>query len=216
MAATPQVGIFALGTSVQCYLEFDAVPGASAEDVVATVAGLEEPHAAVGGVNLVVGLRPELWRAVVPEDCPPVSDFDEPVVGPDVQMPATQHDAFVWVSGAARDVVFDVARAVIGELGRIARVAEEVTGWTYQRNRDLTGFIDGTENPPLVEAPEAALVPEHSPGAGGSVLLIQKWVHDHEQWMALPVDEQERVIGRTKADSVELSEEVMPEDSHVS
>jgi putative iron-dependent peroxidase len=105
---------------------------------------------------------------------------------------------------------------VLDLLGPVAQVADEVTGWAYQHNRDLTGFIDGTENPSLVEAPEVVLVPDGQPGAGGSVVLVQKWVHDADQWMSLPVEQQELVMGRTKADSVELDEARMPEDSHVS
>src|SRR5437868_588770 len=78
---------------------------------------------------------------------------------------------------------------------------------------DLTGFIDGTENPTLAEAPDAVLVPDGMPGAGGTVLLLQKWAHDSTAWESLPVESQEQVIGRTKLDSVELDEG--PEDSHV-
>src|SRR3989440_2937350 len=80
----------------------------------------------------------------------------------------------------------------------------------------LTGFIDGTENPPLSEAPEVALIPDGSPGAGGSVVLVQKWMHDAAAFDALPIEEQEKVIGRTKATSTELDEEVRGPQSHVS
>ncbi|MEP6812629.1 MAG: Dyp-type peroxidase [Actinomycetota bacterium] len=80
-------------------------------------------------------------------------------------------------------------------------------------DRDLTGFIDGTENPTLIDAPELVLVPDGRPGAGGTILLLQKWVHDANAWEALPVDEQERVIGRLKLDSTELEDKAP--DSHV-
>src|SRR5262249_53182367 len=89
----------------------------------------------------------------------------------------------------------------------------ETSSWPYQHDRDLTGFIDGTENPSLIEAPGVVLVPEGKPGAGGTVLLLQKWVHDAALWEALPVAEQERVMGRTKLDSIELGDR--PTDSHV-
>lgn len=65
---------------------------------------------------------------------------------------------------------------------------------------DLTGFIDGSENPTLLDAPMAALIPEGQPGAGGSVLLLQKWKHKVADWEALPVDRQEQIMGRTKPD----------------
>ena len=101
-------------------------------------------------------------------------------------------------------------------LAPVATLVSEVAGWTYKENRDLTGFIDGTENPSLLVAPEVALIPHESPGAGGSIVLIQKWLHDAAAFEALPVEAQEKVIGRTKDTSVELDEEVRGPQSHVS
>lgn len=131
-------------------------------------------------------------------------------------MPATQQDAWVWVAGAAPDLVFDVATDVVSALAPVATPASEVTGWSYRHSRDLTGFEDGTENPSLAKAPGVALVPDGAPGQGSSVVLVQQWVHHAERWNALAVAEQELVMGRTKADSVELDDDVLPEDSHVS
>lgn len=212
---TAQPGIFALGAAVQCYLEFDAT--AAPDALVTAFANLTEPGASIGGANLVIGFRPESWREVAGDAAPAgVHGFTEPVRGPDgFTMPATQHDAWLWVSGASQDIVFDVADRQIELLAPVAEVATEVTGWPYQRIRDLTGFIDGTENPPLAEAPAVALVPRGSPGAGSSVVLVQQWRHRRAAWHALAVPDQEQVIGRSKADSVELPEEVMPADSHV-
>jgi putative iron-dependent peroxidase len=214
---TAQPGIFALGTAAQCYLELDRRDGVDAASFVAAVAALDEPSASMGGANVVVGVRPGLWAQVAGADAPRgVRDFAEPVVGPDgFAMPATQHDGWVWVAGASRDVVFDVATGAAAALREVAEVADEVDGWPYHRVRDLTGFVDGTENPPVVEAPEVALVPSGEPGADASVLLVQKWRHLAREWSALEETAQEKVIGRTKPDSAELAEDVMPEDSHV-
>jgi putative iron-dependent peroxidase len=110
-------------------------------------------------------------------------------------------------------VVFDVARAAIDELRLLASVGEETSSWPYRHDRDLTGFIDGSENPTLIEAPGLVLIPEGDPGAGGTILLLQKWVHEASAWESLPVSEQQLVIGRTKSDSVELEDK--PADSHV-
>jgi putative iron-dependent peroxidase len=88
----------------------------------------------------------------------------------------------------------------------VAAIADETSSWPYQHDRDLTGFIDGTENPTLIEAPELVLIPEGSPGAGGTILLLQKWVHEAALWESLADSEQELVIGRRKADSVELED----------
>ena len=200
---SPQAGIFALGTASHAYLELD---GRGADGLVPAIASLREPRTTMGGVNLVAGFRPELWPYDAPEG---LHGFDEDVGF----MPATQHDAVLWISGASYDVVFDVARAALAELAAVAEVAEETSSWPYRHDRDLTGFIDGSENPTLVDAPEIVLVPEGSPGAGGTVLLLQKWAHDVAAWEALPVESQEAIIGRTKPDSVELDDK--PADSHV-
>ena len=210
--SSPQSGIFALGTASHAYLEFDARDG---DGLVTAVASLREPRTTMGGVNLVAGFRPELWRAAAPDDAPDgVAGFDADLMGIDgFVMPATQRDAVLWLSGASYDVVFDVARAAIAELAPLASVAEETSSWPYQHDRDLTGFIDGSENPTLIEAPEIVLVPEGRPGAGGTILLLQKWPHDTPAWESLAVEEQELVIGRRKLDSLELDDK--PADSHV-
>ena len=98
----------------------------------------------------------------------------------------------------------------------MAAVATEVTGWSYRHSRDLTGFEDGTENPSLAQAPAVALVPAGQPGEGSSVVLVQEWIPHAEAWNALDVTAQEQVMGRSKADSVELDEDTQPENSHVS
>ncbi len=169
----------------------------------------------MGGVNLVAGFRPELWRDVAPDDAPPeIEGFNSDLMGIDgFVMPATQHDAVLWLSGSAYDVVFDMARQAIGELGGLASLGDETSSWPYRHDRDLTGFIDGTENPSLIDAPEIALIPGRAAGAGGTILLLQKWVHDAPAWEALPIAGQERVMGRAKLDSVELEDKAS--DSHV-
>jgi putative iron-dependent peroxidase len=151
---------------------------------------------------------------VAPDDIPAeVTGFNEQMVGAEgFVMPATQHDAVLWLSGSAYDVIFDVARGAIAALARLAFVAEETSSWPYRHDRDLTGFIDGTENPTLLEAPLFAVIQDGAPGAGGTLLLLQKWAHDSTAWESLAVEEQERVIGRTKPDSIEL--DPRPADSH--
>jgi porphyrinogen peroxidase len=180
-----QSGIFALGTGSHSYLEFDL--HGDPLTLVQVMANLEEPRMTTGGVNLVVGFRPSLWARVAPEEMPAgVTDFEQDVRGVGgYTMPATQHDLWVWVAGHAYHKVFDVAREAIAALAPVAHLAAEVAGWTYKESRDLTGFIDGTENPPLSEAPEVALIADGSPGAGGSVLLVQKWMHDAAAFEAL-------------------------------
>ena len=216
--ATPQTGIFALGDAAHIYLEFAMTAGTSAETLVRAVVAIHEPRTTVGGVNAVIGFRPELWRAVAPDDAPAaLTGFNAPLPGAaGYSMPATQADLWLWIAGSSYDVVFDLAREAIAKLAPLATLVRELDGWSYRHSRDLTGFEDGTENPALMIAPRIATIADGSPGAGGSVLLYQQWQHQTAQWEALPVDAQERAIGRTKNDSTELAEDVMPEDSHVS
>jgi putative iron-dependent peroxidase len=213
--ALPQTGIFALGNLAHTYLELDRLDASTDEALVAAVADLAEPRTTMGGVNLVTGFRPELWRSVAPDRTPAdVHSFEEPVIGIEgFSMPATQHDVALWIAGGSHDVVFDAAIGMIAALRKHAALVEETMGWSYHRDLDLTGFIDGTENPSLPLAPQKVLVPQDSPGGGGAVLLLQKWVHDAVGWNDLPQEAQQRAMGRTKLDSVELTDR--PESSHV-
>ena len=214
---TTQPGIFALGTPEHCYLELDLEAGATAEQLVRGVAGLSGPLSSTGGVNLVVGFRPELWAGVSPADAPAdAAGWTEDLVGAGrYRMPATQPDGWVWVAGVHRTAVSDNARAVLDELSGVARVGAEVTGWLYRHDRDLTGFVDGTENPSLLTAAEVAAVPAGEPGAGASIVLFQVWRHDTATWESLGTHGQEQMMGRTKADSIELDEDEMLPSAHV-
>ncbi|MEO7556628.1 MAG: Dyp-type peroxidase [Acidimicrobiales bacterium] len=211
----PQTGIFALGTGSHFYLELDLVPGVSPSALLEVTAGLHEPRMTTGGANVVVAFGPSAWAAAGGALPAEVSDFT-PVVGPDsFTFPATQHDAWVWASGASYDIVFDVARAVAVAFDGVATVATELHGFTYRDSRDLTGFIDGTENPPLDEAPLLATVATDQPGAGGSVVLVQRWVHDLGRFHALDEPDQQGVFGRTKSTSEELDDDVKPPTAHI-
>ncbi len=190
-------------------------PGRKVEELVGTISSLHEPRTTMGGVNLVAGFRPELWSKAAPEDAPAgIEGFNKQIIGADgFVIPATQHDAVLWLSGNSYDVIFDVSRQVMAQLEGLASVAEETSSWPYQHDRDLTGFIDGTENPTLIDAPEAALIAEGSVGAFGTILLLQKWAHDVTAWEKLPVADQERVMGRRKLDSIEFENKAP--DSHI-
>ena len=211
----PHRGIFALGNPSHSYLEFDLQPDRNSRELVTALADLREPRTTIGGVNLVSGFRPELWRGMAPGTLPDdLAGFNRDLVGADgFVMPATQHDAVLWLSGGSYDVIFDEARQAIKALAQIATVADETSSWPYRRYRDLTGFEDGTKNPSLLAAPGVVVIPEGMPGAGGTILLLQQWVHDATAWESLPQASQERVIGRTKPDSIELDPQ--PADSHV-
>ena len=212
----PQPGIFALGSRSHYYLEFDLRPGVDPRELVRAVDSLEEPKRTTGGANIVVGFGATLWGQVAPDRVPAgLAPFA--VIGPPTgpHAPASQHDVWVWAHGPGYDVVFDVARMVVRGLEPLAVLATEQPAFTYLDSRDLTGFIDGTENPPVDAAHETAIVPD-GPGAGGSFVLVQRWVHDLAAFHALADGEQEQVFGRTKADSEELAERDRPVSAHIS
>jgi putative iron-dependent peroxidase len=211
--AVAQSGVLALGTSSHAYLEFDRRSGATERALVETLAELLASVKTTGATGLVAGIRPELWAAVAPGDAPHARGYDEPVVGPDgFTMPATQHDVVLWATGGGRSIVFDATTHAVSALGGVADLADETVGWSHHHDRDLTGFEDGTENPSAAEAVGVVTIPDGEPGAGGTVLLLQKWEHDSTRWYAASRAEQEAVIGRTKPDSVELDPK--PDDAH--
>ena len=131
--------------------------------------------------------------------------------------PASQHDLLIWLHSDSHDDVFDAMQLCQNLLSDVAILALECPGFKYRDNRDLTGFIDGSANPKDLEAKaQAALIPKDQPQAGGSFVLTQKWVHDLTEFHALPEQAQEKIIGRTKPDSIEFEGDDMPENSHVS
>lgn len=211
-AGLAQPGILAFGTTNHAYVELDLLPDADLATLPTVLGDLAGGVTTGAGYMLVVGVRPELWRRIDPASCPEgVHGFDAPIVGPDgFTMPATQHDLIAWLASGARDVLFDGVQATIAALADHAVVADEEAGWAYRGHRDLTGFVDGTENPTLAEIPDHALF-RAGPAAGASLLLVQRWPHE-PSWTELPVEVQEAAIGRTKADDVELDPK--PETSH--
>jgi len=132
--------------------------------------------------------------------------------------PATGGDVLLHAVARRPDACFELALRVMDELRDAVEVLEEVRGFRYLDSRDLTGFIDGTENPKgKRERSAVALIGDDDREfAGGSFVFTQRYVHDLAQWNALPVGEQEKVIGRRKRDSKELSEKTKPPTSHVS
>lgn len=211
-----QTGIFAFGNHENSYLEFDILPGKDFSQLVDALACLPALSNSTYGSNIVFGLRPSAWRTLHPEHTPAdATDFSEDLIGLDgYTMPATQHDAWVWVAGCDRATVFDNALSTCKHLANVAKCVNEETGWVYKQSRDLTGFVDGSENPHLLQAPKATLVPKGQPGADSCVLLFQKWEHQTEKWHRLENDKQEQVIGRTKTDDTELDPK--PYTAHIS
>ena len=129
---------------------------------------------------------------------------------------ATPGDVLFHIRAQRMDMCFELAAQIMARLGGAVATADEVHGFKYFDNRDLLGFVDGTENPVDQEALDATVIGEEDAAfAGGSYVIVQKYPHDLDAWNALSVDEQERVIGRTKLDDIEFDDAVKPADSHV-
>ena len=167
--------------------------------------------------RIVAAFGHRLWSTLAPDSVPAdLRDF-ETIRGVDGHVaPATQCDLWIWLQGVGEDENVARALALHAALRGDFELALEQPGFTYFESRDLIDFEDGTANPKGDDArTEAAVVPE-GPGAGGSIVLVQRWVHDLDRFASLDVAAQEAVIGRTKADSIELEGDEMPPDSHVS
>ncbi|WP_028477604.1 Dyp-type peroxidase [Nocardia sp. CNY236] len=130
--------------------------------------------------------------------------------------PATPGDVLFHLKAESHDACFELAMTIADRLAGAATIVDETVGFRYFEQRDLLGFVDGTENPEGRAATAAALIGDEDPNfAGGSYVIVQKYTHRLADWRALPVEEQQQVIGRTKLADVELSDDDKPANSHV-
>ena len=128
---------------------------------------------------------------------------------------ATPGDLLFHIRAKRMDLCFELATQIMAKLGGAVSPADEVQGFKYFDDRDLIGFVDGTENPTGQEAVDAVVV-DHEDATfwGGSYVIVQKYLHDLPAWNALPVEAQERIIGRTKLSDIELDAAVKPTSAH--
>jgi len=128
---------------------------------------------------------------------------------------ATPGDLVFHIRAECMDMCFELETVIIAALGDAVAVASETQGFQYFDNRDLLGFVDGSENPNGQDAVDAVLVGDEDPVfAGGSYVILQKYLHDMAGWNALPTEAQERIIGRMKQSNVELDPAVKPTSAH--
>lgn len=128
---------------------------------------------------------------------------------------ATPGDLLFHIRSQRMDLCFELASQLMSKLGGAVAVADEVHGFQYFDDRDLLGFVDGTENPVDQEALDATVIGEEDPDfAGGSYVIVQKYLHDLKGWNAVPVEQQEGFVGRTKLSDIELDDAVKPSFAH--
>jgi porphyrinogen peroxidase len=128
---------------------------------------------------------------------------------------STPGDLFFHIRAKRMDLCFELATQIMAAIGDWVTVADEVHGFRYFDDRDVMGFVDGTENPRGEAARDAAIVGAEDPAfSGGSYVIVQKYLHDLNAWNALPVETQEKIIGRRKLSDVELSDAEKPAYAH--
>jgi len=212
MSNTPQPGIFDEGAKHMYFLEY-RLQSEETSLIKKTLMG-----AVAQAQSAVVCFGKQAWNKLQPNWTPQGLDDFKLINGLEGHVaPSTQADIFFWVQGADISGVFDQAMSIHQAMQKIAELTLEQRGFDYHQSMDLIGFEDGTANPKTDELKrDAAFIPQGQPGAGGSLVLSQKWVHDLAKWGTLPVHCQEAVVGRTKVENEELEGDAMPIDSHVS
>ncbi len=164
-----------------------------------------------------VAIGPELWDVLSPRKRPKSLRPFKALKVDGHSAPSTGGDLLLHIVSKRHDLNWELAMRLRRRLGAALSVIEEVRGFTYLDSRDMTGFIDGTENP-KTEAERTAVAiigSEDADFAGGSYIFVQRWVHDLEKWRTLADTDQELIIGRRKADSVELADELKPPTAHI-
>ena len=165
----------------------------------------------------VVSLGPELWDTLAPERRPAALHAFPGLANARRSAPSTGGDLLLHLISRRQDLCFELALRIRRELGDRVETQDEVHGFRYLDARDLTGFIDGTENPKGRARPGVALIGDEDRAfAGGSYVFTQRYVHELARWQGLATGEQEKIIGRRKRDSRELSARAKPATAHIS
>ncbi|MDR2142168.1 MAG: Dyp-type peroxidase [Deltaproteobacteria bacterium] len=168
------------------------------------------------GISAVMGFGAEAYEGLFPKRAKPkeLEVFQE-IKGKKHVAVSTPGDLFFHLRAGRLDVIVELATQISSALSQVAHPIDETHGFRYLDSRAIIGFVDGTENPERDEALTAAAIGEEDPEfAGGSYAMTQKYLHDLTAWSKLPVEEQEKVIGRHKYDDQELSDEEKPTNAH--
>jgi porphyrinogen peroxidase len=174
--------------------------------------GFREPRE---NLSCIMGFGSEAWDRLFGEPRPAeLHPFREFRAGSRHAV-ATPGDLLFHIRAERMDLCFELAAQIMSRLEGAVTPVDEVHGFRYFDSRDLLGFVDGTENPTGQDAVDATIIGEEDPGfAGGSYVIVQKYLHDMAGWNALPTEAQERIIGRTKLSDIELDDTVKPSWAH--
>jgi porphyrinogen peroxidase len=174
--------------------------------------GFREPDAQL---SCVLGVGSDAWNRLFGSPRPAeLHSFGEIVAGPRHAV-STPGDLIFHIRGEREDLCFELETQIMMRLGEAVSTVDEVLAFRYFDNRDLLGFVDGTENPVEDEATDAVFVGSEDPTfAGGTYVIVQKYLLDLVAWNALPTETQEKIVGRTKLSDVELDDSVKPTSAH--
>ncbi|QNL48060.1 Dyp-type peroxidase [Olivibacter sp. SDN3] len=166
--------------------------------------------------SVVMGIGYNAWHLLgLPEPLP--KEFEEfvPIVGSKHTAVATDGDLHFHIRADETSFCIDVASAISEAITGVAESIEEIHGFRYWDSRSILGFVDGTENPHGTDRQYFGTIGEEDPYyKGGSYLFVQKYIHDLKAWRSLPVSDQEKIIGRSKADDIEMPDDVKPSNAH--
>ncbi|HEY3775240.1 MAG TPA: Dyp-type peroxidase [Solirubrobacteraceae bacterium] len=209
-------------TAAAIFLVLTVAPGAedAVRDVLADAGGLRRSvgfRAPEARLTCVVGIGSDFWDRLYGTPRPAGLHRFVPLDGPVHAAPSTPGDLLLHIRAERADLCFELAQRLTEALGAAATVVDEVHGFRSFDERDLLGFVDGTENPEGAGAFAAVTVGDEDPAfAGGSYVIVQKYLHDLSAWDALTVEQQERVIGRTKLSDIEIDDDDKAPDAHIS
>ncbi|MBZ9856658.1 Dyp-type peroxidase [Mesorhizobium sp. CA13] len=170
-----------------------------------------------GRLSCIAGIGRDLWDRLSPGRRPAELKPFAPIKGAVHAAPTTPGDLLFHIRSERPDMCFEFERILLDRLGPGVTVVDEVSGFRYFDARDLLGFVDGTANPTGLDLPASALVGDEDPDfAGGSYVVVQKYLHDLQAWARISTPVQEAIIGRTKIDNIEIDDDEAPRKSHKS
>jgi putative iron-dependent peroxidase len=211
-----QKGIFE-NTSRHARLIEYVIKSSVTEDSVKTVLKeLIQYVDSIADLNLNISFGSDCWDRLNPSWRPAELVPFNTLGSGELNMPGTQADIFIWLSSTDAEVIPFSVIDIYEKMKTIADIQLDLEGIKNKQERDLIGFVDGTANKKGDERLPVVLIPEGQLGAGGSYVLSQRWKHDLTAFNHLALHEQEKVVGRTKEEDIELEGDDMPEDSHVS
>lgn len=167
-----------------------------------------------GGLSSIMGFGSKAWGRLFggppPRELHPFREIHG-----QHHAPATQGDILFHIRARSMDLCFELAMQIMARLGSAVTVVDETHGFKFFDQRDMIGFVDGTENPVGQESLEAALIGDEDPAfTGGSYVIVQKYLHDLKGWNDLPIERQEAIIGRKKLSDIELEDSVKSPSAH--